>query len=152
MILHYDRLIKWAKENVKPFDLNCVNPSSIDLRIDKEILQLGKEKQRYIFQNIPIIPGAFYLASTIEYITMPDNVAGLVCLKSSLARQGLDHSLAGWVDSGFEGQLTLELHSHFPVKITAGQRIVQLVLMETTGNAHYKGRYQYQEGITEARE
>ena len=53
---------------------------------------------------------------------------GELRLKSSAARNGLDHALAGWIDPGFDGTLTLELHAHRPIELQAGKAYVQLVV------------------------
>ena len=104
-------------------------------------------------ERIVLNPGDAILVCTIEYIRMPNDCAGTVYLKSSLARQGLDHALAGFVDPKFEGQLTLELHAHCPIVLTHGQRIIQLVLnrLEYKPEVTYNGKYQGQTGPTGAR-
>ena len=137
---------------VDPYDLECINPSSLDLRLGNEFIQLNGNKSNETFQSESLLiePGDAYLATTVEYIRMPHDVAGALYLKSSLARTGLDHSLAGWVDVGFEGQLTLELHSHRPVELYHRQRIIQLVLyaMSKEPIKLYDGRYRGQTGPT----
>ena len=150
-----DRYIKdWILGGgVRPACMKCVNPASLDLRIGEEyICSSGK----YLMgpPGLILTSGFAILATTVEYIKMPDDIVGMVCLKSSLARQGLDHSLAGFVDPGFEGQLTLELHAHRAVKLKAGQRIAQLVLyqMDKKPTKTYDGRYQGQRGPTAYRE
>lgn len=94
------------------------------------------------------------LATTPEFVRIPNDAAATIYLKSSRAREGLDHALAGWIDPGFCGQITLELHAHRPVILTAGQRVVQLVMMSLTAPAlkPYSGRYQGQRGPTMRRE
>lgn len=148
MILADYALYFWAISNVNPFDFDCINPASIDLKLGPEVVNLETDRGFGIVQ-LCIRPGDAYLASTLEYIKMPTNCAGVLYLKSSLARQGLDHALAGFVDPGFEGQLTMELHSHRPVTLYPGQRIVQLVLYECYEPVRpYNGRYQGQKGPT----
>ena len=76
-------------------------------------------------------PGEFILAHTAETITIPDDCSAMVLLRSSAARAGYEHSLAGWCDPGFSGQITLELRNnlrfrHLPV--SAGLRLCQLVV------------------------
>jgi dCTP deaminase len=80
-------------------------------------------------------------------------MAGAVYLKSSMARLGLDHALAGWVDPGFEGNLTLELHAHREITLHAGQRVVQIVLfdIDQTALRPYSGKYKGQVGPTKAK-
>lgn len=154
-MIYPDFLIhEWAKANVEPFDPECVNPASLDLRLGREFIQLRQTcAWRSKGNQLIIYPGNAVLATTLEYIKMPKCAAGVVYLKSSLARQGLDHALAGWIDPGFCGELTMELHTHRPITLHAGQRIIQLVLYQTYGvpDNLYNGRYQNQRGPTEAK-
>lgn len=139
-------------ELVTPYDEACINPASIDLRIGNEFVSLSNG-QRFTADEVTLIPGMAILATTIERVCIPVDAAAAIYLKSSMARQGLDHALAGWIDPGFVGQITLELHAHRPVTLRAGQRVVQMVLMSLTGPAlnPYNGRYQNQVGPTEAK-
>lgn len=151
MILADHQLHYWAEENVKPFNSDHINPASIDLRLGLEIIDL-KTDQGFGIVEVTLLPGDAILATTLEYIKMPITCAGVLYLKSSLARQGLDHALAGFVDPGFEGQLTMELHSHRPITLYPYQRIVQLVLYECHVPVRpYDGRYQGQKGPTKCR-
>lgn len=143
---------------------------------------VASEGEAFEADSVYLIPGVALLASTLEYIRIPatptlienpfysalqgadannpkqfllNPLCASVYLKSSAARRGLDHALAGWVDPGFEGELTLELHSHTEEVIEAGKRYVQLVLLmmfapPTKGYGEV-GRYQGQTGPTEAR-
>jgi len=155
MILTDYTLRVWAtlREGIVPFCPECINPASLDLRISttKVITLQGAEHRNP--ERIVLRPGDAVLVCTIEYIRMPVDCAGVVYLKSSLARQGLDHALAGFVDPGFEGQLTLELHAHCPIVLTHGQRVIQLVLSRLEGEPEmiYNGRYQGQRGPTGVR-
>jgi len=152
MILPDTALIDWASHGgLTPFDAGCVNPASIDLRLGEEYIELVTGKRLY--GDIVLRPGTAILATTVEFVRMPAWAAGVLYLKSSLARMGLDHALAGWIDPGFCGELTMELHAHREIVLTAGQRIVQLVLMQMTNEpeAVYNGRYQGQMGPTCAR-
>ncbi len=139
-------------EMINPFNEEHVNPASYDLSFGGEVVNLTTGMELTV-QSIEIAPGMAILATTIEYIRMPPTLAGVMYLKSSLARLGLDHSLAGWVDPGFRGQLTMELHAHRPVILTAGQRVAQLVFhkMEARPENLYDGKYQGQTGPTKAR-
>lgn len=158
MILSDYLLHEWASNGgVEPFDPDCINPASIDLRISLEhtIGLKGWEHKRSpeLCSELRLVPGDPVLVSTIEYIKMPPDCAGVVYLKSSLARQGLDHALAGFVDCGFMGNLTCELHAHCPITLHHNQRIIQLVLhrLEAPPMSTYHGRYQGQTGPTPAR-
>jgi dCTP deaminase len=152
VILPDRELRAWAERNVTPYDPEMVNPASIDLRVGCDFINL-RDNSPFRSDEFWIHPGQAYLATTIEYISMPPDCAGTVYLKSSMARKGLDHALAGWVDPGFFGTLTLELHSHRPFKIMANQPIIQLVLQRCSSPPEkpYQGKYQGQRGPTEAR-
>jgi len=154
MILPYQRIRAWAElGGIDPFDPTLVNPASIDLRIGSRVVALDMPGGELDCYTIDLWPGKPILATTVEFVRLPDDVAGAVYLKSSWARRGLDHALAGWVDPGFCGQLTLELHAHRPLTISPGSPVVQLVLMrlgEATEKP-YQGRYQNQTGPTRAR-
>lgn len=155
MILPDFKLKEWGLQGgLDPCSLSHFNPASVDLTLGKSYIDLANKKEYVISEmgKLFLNPGQAVLATTAEYIKLPPNLAGSVYLKSSLARQGLDHALAGWVDPGFRGQLTLELHSHRPIELVSGQRIVQLVLylMQAEPIMPYNGRYQGQRGPTVA--
>jgi dCTP deaminase len=171
LIWNDHKLELWAEGGgVEPYAAECVNPASIDLRLGDEWVDI-KSGERYSRNSTPpraditlypgdtprgeitLYPGMVILATTVEYIRMPPNATGVLYLKSSMARMGLDHSLAGFVDPGFHGELTMELHSHTVVKLLPGQRIAQLALSEMleTPKTLYNGRYQGQVGPTKMR-
>jgi dCTP deaminase len=153
MILPDCKICQWAKDGgLEPFIAEYVNPASVDLTLGQSYIDLatGEEIE---YSALRLEPGSAILATTAEYIKLPAAYAAAVYLKSSMARRGLDHALAGWVDPGFEGNLTLELHSHRPIELFVGMRIVQLVLyqMQSEPAVSYNGRYQGQTGPTMAR-
>jgi len=124
-----------------PYNPAAVNPASIDLTLAPTILIESVVGPGLVTLSIAehteadpytLRPGQFILAATAERITMPDHLAGQVQLKSSVARQGLEHLMAGWIDPGFAGTITLELHNSRqlqPVLIWPGMRLAQLVLL-----------------------
>ena len=155
MILPDYELQIWAQDggiDADSYDPANINPASIDLRFSGRVINLSTGDEHTV-GKLSIEPGDAVLVDTLEYITMPLDCAGTLYLKSSLARIGLDHALAGWVDPNFSGTLTLELHAHRPIVIEKGQRIVQLVLQRMEGRPVqlYRGKYQHQYGPTEAR-
>lgn len=156
MIVPDHQLQHWADDEggIEPFDPASINPASIDLKLSGEFYNL-ETGERFQADEITITPGQAILASTLEYITMPDDCAGSVYLKSSMARKGLDHALAGWVDPGFHGELTLEFHSHRPITLARGQKVCQLVLMRMAAlpakDYTKTGRYNGQTGPTLAK-
>ncbi len=121
---------------IKPFFEDCVQPSSIDVHLDSRFLMFNKaqhavidvrqkQDQLMLMTEIkdgePFIlhPGEFVLGSTLESLKLPNDVAGRIEGKSSLGRLGLlIHSTAGYVDPGWEGNLTLELSNVSPLPIT----------------------------------
>ncbi len=150
-----DRMIREACERlemIEPYNPDHVNPASIDLTLGSEFIDLHTDR-RFTADEITIRRGDAILATTAEYVRIPNTAAGQLLLKSSSARNGLDHALAGFCDPGFAGQLTLEIHSHRDVTYKAGSRIVQLVLfvMAEPPEKPYQGRYLGQKGPTKAR-
>jgi dCTP deaminase len=143
---------------VTPFNPAAVNPASIDLCYS------GRAKLSTIngFEDLPfgdvvIERGDLVLVHTLEYITMPIDAGGMLMLKSSMGRMGLEHLHAGWFDPSFNGTATLELTNLavLPVVLEVGMPIVQLVLMSLTERPARSyletGRYNGQSGPTEAR-
>jgi dCTP deaminase len=108
-----------------------------------ERTKIGKDVQLHWVME----PNDFLLASTLESVKLPDNISAQFLLKSSIARCGINHLLAGWIDAGFAGNITLELHnvSRNPVLLTAGMKIGQLVFFKhvDTGEMSYRHKGQY---------
>lgn len=165
MILPYQTLTTWAESGgIDPFNSEHVNPASIDLcwsgcfriAVDDELTPDGWSKRMYA-ERLVLRSGDLYLLDTLEYIKMPQDCAGVLALKSSLGRKGLEHLHAGFFDPEFEGTATLEVENRHPriLVIERGQRIVQLALMrcEEMPSVTYAqtGRYQGQTGPTRAR-
>jgi dCTP deaminase len=102
-----------------------------------------------------LLPGQFVLATTMEYIRLSDNMTAFVEGRSSIGRLGLFIQNAGWVDPGFEGEITLELFnaSNCAIELYAGRRIGQLVFAQLDRDAEkpYRGKYQGQRGATGSR-
>jgi len=163
---------------VEPFTESMVQPSSVDVRLDRFFRVFENHKYSVIDPSIEqseltrevvvepnehfiLHPGEFVLASTYEIITLPDDIAGRLEGKSSLGRLGLlTHSTAGFIDPGFSGHITLELSnvSNLPVKLFPGMKIGQLCLIKLSspaehpyGSAVYASRYQGQRGPTASR-
>lgn len=152
-----------------------VNASSIDVRLgnefqferreggtahlsDKESLKFHPEKYSE-GEQVVIPPGAFFLGHTLETFNLPDNISAEFKLRSSVARCGLQHMLAGWCDPGFnDAQLTLEFKNvtlFHSLVIEPGTRIGQLVFYshEPAGENSYaiRGRYNGQSGVQASR-
>ena len=164
-----------GRVKVEPFDGAMIQPSSVDVRLDRffrvfenhkysvidpsiEQVDLTREVAVEANEEFILHPGEFVLASTYEVITLPDDIAGRLEGKSSLGRLGLlTHSTAGFIDPGFSGHITLELSNvaNLPVKLFPGMKIGQLCLIRLSspaenpyGSALYGSRYQGQRGPT----
>lgn len=145
---------------VDPIDAQSIQPASIDCRLgdhfliiedtQMDILTLDTEiKYREITNDsITIPPHSFLLATTQEYLELPNDLTAFVEGRSSIGRIGLFIQNAGWVDPGFKGRITLELYnaSSLPIKLQAGKRICQLVFakMDQQAENPYAGKYQGQ--------
>jgi dCTP deaminase len=143
---------------VEPFDQELINPASLDVRLGENILIEQPESPEFVPHSIAghtkeepfmLQPHEFILAETFECFSVPNVVAGQLALKSSRAREGIEHLMAGYVDPGFKGRLTLELQnarSMHAVPLWPGMRIGQIVFhkMSLLPNKDYSvtGRYQ----------
>jgi dCTP deaminase len=161
-----------------PFHPEMIQPSSIDVRLDRFFRVFENHRYPHIDPSVeqpdltrmvepdgdePFIlhPGEFVLASSYEVITLPDDLASRLEGKSSLGRLGLlTHSTAGFIDPGFSGHVTLELSNvaTLPIKLWPGMKIGQLCLFRLSspaehpyGSAKYGSRYQGQRGPTPSR-
>jgi len=143
---------------VEPFAPELVNPASLDVRLGENLLMEQEEVSSLVPYSIAgatkekpflLYPHQFVLAETLEEFRFPDCVAGQLALKSSRAREGIEHLLAGYIDPGYCGRLTLELQnarSMHPVSLWPGMRIAQIVFhkMSMIPGKDYSqtGRYQ----------
>lgn len=95
-------------------------------------------------------PGHYALVHSVETIEVPAGVAGMVLLKSSRAREGWDHLHAGWYDSGFKGQGTMQIVAPaVPIKLTHGLRFAQIVFFDAQIPTNlYAGKYQHSRGAS----
>jgi len=138
---------------VDPFDPGLVQPSSVDVRVDRSFRVFHNARYPYIDVRQPmddltekvevkgdepfiLHPGEFVLGQTLERVTLPDDLVARLEGKSSLGRLGLlIHSTAGFVDSGFSGNLTLELSNvaNLPITIYHGMPIGQISFMRMDG-------------------
>ena len=167
-----------GRVQLDPLDLGMIQPSSIDVRLDKFFRLFDNHKYPFIdpaeeqpeltravevSSDEPFIlhPGEFVLGSTFEAVTLPNDIAARLEGKSSLGRLGLlTHSTAGFVDPGFSGHVTLELSNvaTLPIKLWPGMKIGQLCFFRLTsesenpyGSEKYGSRYQGQRGPTASR-
>lgn len=146
------------RELVTPFEPALVNPASLDVRLGENLLVEVPEVPALCpcsiagrTQQDPFLlqPHQFILAETFEEFRLPDCIAGQLALKSSRAREGIEHLLAGYIDPGYSGRLTLELQNAralHPVALWPGMRIAQIVFHRMTmlpaKDYSMTGRYQ----------
>ena len=163
---------------IDPFEPKNVQPSSVDVRVDNRFRVFHNARYPYIDVRQPmddltelvevsgdepfiLHPGEFVLGQTLERVTLPDDLVARLEGKSSLGRLGLlIHSTAGFVDSGFSGNLTLELSNvaNLPITIYPGMKIGQISFFRLTteadvpyGSTSTKSKYQGQRGPTASR-
>ncbi len=149
---------------IDPFTEKNIQSASIDLKLGKDFLVVDYHAINYLSldKEVPYIkkegskivipPHHFVLGTIEEYIKIPDYLTGRVEGRSSIGRRGLFIQNAGWIDPGFEGNITLELYNsnELPLEIISGRRICQLVLQYTDQPVQnpYNGKYQKQKGTT----
>ena len=163
---------------IEPFDEACVQPSSVDLHVDRRFRVFANSRYPYIDVRTPmpdltevvevgddepfiLHPGEFVLGATLERVALPDDLVARLEGKSSLGRLGLlIHSTAGYVDPGWDGYLTLELSNvaNLPITIYPGMRIGQISFFRLSspasvpyGSAGTRSKYQGQRGPTPSR-
>jgi dCTP deaminase len=170
--------LKDGQLRLEPFEPALIQPSSIDVRLDRWFRVFNNHLYTHIDPSIQqdeltssievddgqafvLHPGEFVLASTLEVITLGDQLAGRLEGKSSLGRLGLlTHSTAGFIDPGFSGHVTLELSNvaNLPITLWPGMKIGQLCIFRLSSPAEhpygaeiYGSRYQGQRGPTPSR-
>jgi dCTP deaminase len=158
---------------IEPYDDALVQPSSVDVRVSGQFRVFRNNRQPFIDVRRPsedltdlveiagddpfiLHPGEFVLGSTLERVRIPDDLVARLEGKSSLGRLGLlIHSTAGYIDPGWDGQITLELSNvaTLPITIYFGMRIGQIsfLRLSTPADQTYRGKYQGQSGPTASR-
>lgn len=167
-----------GRVGLDPLDLGMVQPSSVDVRLDRFFRLFDNHKYQHIdpavdqpdltrlvevdaMESFVLHPGEFVLGATYEAVTLPDDIAARLEGKSSLGRLGLlTHSTAGFIDPGFSGHVTLELSNvaTLPITLWPGMKIGQLCFFRLSspaehpyGSDKYGSRYQGQRGPTASR-
>jgi dCTP deaminase len=172
------RLLEEGRIGIDPYAEELLQPSSVDVRVDR--LFRVFRNSRYPFIDVKqemedltelvevdseeafiLHPGEFVLGSTLERITLPDDLVARLEGKSSLGRLGLlIHSTAGFIDPGWDGHVTLELSNvaNLPITIYYGMRIGQLSFVQLSepaehpyGTGSLGSKYQGQAGPTPSR-
>lgn len=160
-------LLKSGDLMITPLTEEQIQPASVDIRIGSSFLNISKVKNKTIklddkiwydrvqTDHFVVPPKSFILATTLEYFKLPDNLTAFVEGRSSIGRMGLFIQNAGWVDPGFEGEITLELFNacDVPIEIERGTRVGQMVFAQLDRDAEnpYNGKYQKQRGATGSR-
>ena len=172
------RLLDEGRIQIDPLDESLIQPSSVDVRVDRYFRVFHNARYPYIdvkepqedltelvevADDTPFIlhPGEFVLGSTLERIRLPDDLVARLEGKSSLGRLGLlIHSTAGFIDPGWDGHVTLELSNvaNLPITIYHGMKIGQISFMQLTeatstpyGDSSLGSKYQGQRGPTPSR-
>jgi dCTP deaminase len=158
---------------IEPLDESCIQPSSVDLHIDRYFRVFRNHTTGIIDvkQNLEDLtelieiepddvfilhPGEFVLGTTLERVRLPNDLVARLEGKSSLGRLGLlIHSTAGFVDAGWDGQLTLELSNvaTLPITLYPNMKIGQISFLRMTTDADFPygsgeagSKYQNQRG------
>jgi dCTP deaminase len=172
MILNDEDLWELVRLGYLPEDVT-IGPSSVDLTLDGVFLRPKPQKygpsslyytqrmteslhyQRIEKDRYLLKPAEFVLATTKEKVRIPNYLAASVAGRSSVGRLGVQVQNAGFIDAGFEGQITLELHNQtfYSIELMAGVRICQLVFYKMTNESRnpYRGKYLHQSGPTGSR-
>ena len=172
------RLLADGRIGIDPYDETLLQPSSVDVRVDRLFRVFHNARYPYIDVKQPqeeltelveiddeapfiLHPNELVLGSTRERITLPDDLVARLEGKSSLGRLGLlIHSTAGFIDPGWDGHVTLELHNaaNLPITIYYGMKIGQLSFVQLTepaetpyGSGALGSKYQGQQGPTPSR-
>jgi len=172
------RLIGEGRIGIDPYDDSLLQPSSVDVRVDRYFRVFHNARYPYIDVKQPqesltelvevnddepfiLHPGEFVLGSTLEVVSLPDDLVARLDGKSSLGRLGLlIHSTAGFIDPGFEGNVTLELSNvaTLPITIYHRMKIGQISFMQMTepaetpyGSSSLGSKYGGQRGPTPSR-
>jgi dCTP deaminase len=171
------RLLEQGRIEIDPYDPSLLQPSSVDVRVDRYFRVFRNNLYPHIDVKRPqddltelveidvqpfiLHPGEFVLGSTLERVRLPDDLVARLEGKSSLGRLGLlIHSTAGFIDPGFDGHVTLELSNvaNLPITIYAGMKIGQLSFVSLSepaatpyGAGGLGSKYQGQRGPTPSR-
>lgn len=169
------RELGYGDLDVSPVDLEeQLQPNSLDIRLGEDISFINSKNEfidskqslddqiyemDFSGDSFKLYPDDFALASTVESFNIPDYLYAELNGRSSIARLGIEiHSTGGVIDSGFNGDIVLEMSNNLchPVKLYPGMRIAQVIFyrMESRANNPYSekdNKYQNQEGVVHSR-
>ena len=150
-LLSYTELVELVESGVIDAKPENINGSSIDITLDdvvmieqnftELVIDLSEKQNIFLLEHnikeagcVDLLPSEFILASSKEIFNLPDNISAEYKLKSSMARNGLEHFNAGWCDAGWAGsKLTLELKNmtqFHTLRLQAGMKIGQVVFFK----------------------
>ncbi|MEM0087679.1 MAG: dCTP deaminase [Thermofilum sp.] len=160
------RLIDEGRLVIEPFSEEIVRENGVDLRIGSEVAvllnnpepldpdklgetDLGSYYKVFQTDSFVLQPYMKVLVTTLEYVKMPEDIAGLIGVRSTFARLGISIPPT-LIDAGFEGELTIEIHGGaFPVVLRRGMRFAHVAFYRIEGEpVTYRGRYLRQRGVT----
>jgi dCTP deaminase len=161
------RMLSDKSLEIYPLNEAQIQPASVDIRLGNTysivedtpsgLIQMSSEIRYKTIraEKYLLMPGQFVLATTLESFKLPDNMTAFVEGRSSIGRLGLFIQNAGWVDPGFQGEITLELFNanRCAIELCTGRRVGQLVFAQLDEYADnpYRGKYQGQKGATGSR-
>ena len=157
MTILSDRTIRQRLEDdlvIYPINDQDIQPCSVDLHLADGLVDLDGKTYSIRYADYILQPNEFILASTLERVRIPHDLVGIVEGKSSIGRLGITaHVTAGYIDAGFEGNITLEIAnlSQKPFRLEYNMSICQIVFETLTTpvmrpygseglNSHYVGR------------
>jgi len=126
-------------------------PASLDVRLGNSLYNYETDTEIISTDKLTIEPGTFYLGHTQETVKLPIDVGAQITGRSTIGRKGIVvHKTAGWIDPGFQGEITLEIFNFTsePHELAVGSRVAQLVCFRCDRPTEgYQGQYQGQAGI-----
>lgn len=146
---------------VNPYNDEMLQPNSIDLTLGDELLTLTGESIELSYDSYMLKPNEFILGATLEKIHIPHDLVGHIDGKSSIGRLGVFiHVSSGFIDSGFNGNVTLEIYNctDKEFELSYGMTICQIVFQTLTspvsrpyGHKDLNNHYQDSDGVVESR-
>lgn len=152
-----DALDRGEIDITPPVEPDQIQPASLDLRMGCELHDIFRDELVTATpgETLTIEPWTFYHGSTLDNVYISKRLTAQMTGRSSFGREGLVvHKTAGYVDPGWQGELTLEMFNFSlePIEIEVGERVAQLIIMElATESTGYKGRYKGQTGAVGSR-
>jgi dCTP deaminase len=156
------KLLPTLIPNIEERDFSLINPASIDVRIGRRLLVEAQSEAGFRDVYLEVIaskhnpwtiqPGQFMLVDLYESIYVPNGYAVELKLKSSRAREGYNHSLAFWVDPGWNGYLTMEItnvRQYASLPLWTGMKFAQIIVhqLDQPAMKPYAGHYQNAQGV-----